>query len=153
MKNILKTLLSLLATLIIACCASSPFTPSHSLSHPFTPPITPPTLSKNQIWQLVKLQGRTIPPHSKATTLSFNPEAQTLRGQTPCNPYSADYSIQNSTLIIQNLQSSSLLCPEADINAESRYLATLKKCTQISLSSSTLSLGINNKVLLVFELQ
>lgn len=147
MKNILKPLLSLLATLIIASCASSPFTP------PAAPPSLSPTLSKDQTWQLVKLQGRTVPPHAKATTLSFNPEARTLRGQTPCNPYSADYSIHNSTLTIQNLQSSSLLCPEADINAEKRYLATLKKCTQISLSSSTLSLGIKNKVLLVFELQ
>ena len=153
MKNILKPLLSLLATLIIACCASSPFTPSHSPSLPFTPSITSPSLSKDQIWQLVKLQGRTVPPHAKVTTLSFNPEAQTLRGQTPCNTYSADYSIQNSTLTILNLQSSSLLCPEADINAQSRYLATLKKCTQITINSTTLTLGNKNKVLLVFELQ
>lgn len=151
MKNILKILLPLFAALLTTACAG------HKAPQSSNCPIT---LEKDQIWQLTKMQGRDINRNTKSTNLSFNPEAGTLKGQTACNSYSANYSIGNSSdekmffqFATSNFQFSNVQCPEADMNAESRYLAILKKCTQISVTSTTLTLSNKDKPLLVFELQ
>lgn len=110
-------------------------------------------MTKDQVWQLVAIQGRPLVPSSSPITLIFNPKTSSLHGQAQCNTYTADYSLHDSRLIISNLQPSNTQCPEALMNAEKRYLATLQKCTQLSLSTTTLSLGNKNKTLLQFELQ
>ena len=144
MKNIRKITLPTLAVLLLAACASSsPITHHSSLI----------TLDKEQVWQLVQIQGRAVDRAATPVTLIFNPETGTFRGQATCNTYSADYRIQNSEIKVQNLQSTTVQCPEAEMNAEARYLATLRKCTLISATSTTLTLGNKNKDLLVFDLQ
>lgn len=152
MKNILKTLLSLVIVFFLTACASSVET------QPTASPSLP--LSKDQTWQLVKIQGRTIDRNATPVTILFNPEAGTLRGQTPCNTYSANYTLggqlpasENFQLSTSNFQLSNVQCPDAEMNAESRYLANLSKCTWITSTSTTLSLGNKNKTLLQFELQ
>ena len=152
MKNILKTLLMVLAILMhISCTSTATQSPSHS---------TTQSLDKSQVWQLVKIQGRNIDRTATPTTLAFNPEAHTLRGQTQCNTYSADYTLSQplshsatQSLTISNFQLSNVQCPDAEMNAETRYLSTLKKCTQLSLTATTLTLGNKNKALLEFELR
>lgn len=152
MKNILKTLLMVLAILMHISCTS---TTTQPLSHSVTQ-----SLDKSQVWQLVKIQGRDIDRTATPTTLVFNPEAHTLRGQTQCNTYSADYTLSQplshtvtQSLTISNFQLSNVQCPDAEMNAETRYLSTLKKCTQLSLTATTLTLGNKNKALLEFELR
>lgn len=151
MKNILKSILLFLAVLLAAACASSSSITHHSSLI---------TLDKEQVWQLVQIQGREIDRSATPVTLIFNPETNTLRGQAACNTYSADYTIGNSTIennkfqfTILNSQSSNIQCPETEMNAEARYLATLRKCTLLSATSTTLTLGNKNKDLLIFELQ
>ena len=144
-KNILKTLQIVLFVLMQISCTS---TATQSLGRQATQP-----LDKSQVWQLVQVQGRDIKSSPTPVTIIFNPETSTLHGQAQCNTYTADYSLHDSRLIISNLQPSNTQCPEADMNAENRYLATLRKCTNITVTATTLSLGNKNKSLLEFELQ
>ena len=151
MKNLTKILLSLLAVLTITACTS---TATQSPCRPVTL-----SLDKDQIWQLTLINGRQLPNDNKTVTLSFNPEAGIFRGQTACNFYAGSYSLGNPAsngrhaLSIDFLGSGSVQCPEADMNAEERFLATLKKANYILLNENTLSLFQNEKEILHFELR
>lgn len=150
-KNILKILLPLLTVLMLTACSSTATQiPSNTVTWP---------LSKEQTWQLTSLNGRSIPDDSKATTLSFNPEAGIFRGQTACNFFAGAYTLGNIAsdgrypLSIDFLGSGSIQCPEADMNAEERFLATIKKASAILICEHTLSIYQNDKEILHFELQ
>ena len=144
--------------LLLASCSSS--------SHPATqsPGHTPlPDLDKESVWQLVTLAGRPLPP-STSITLSFYPEAGTLRGQSSCNTYSADYTLSHSstpssspsaTLRLSNLTHTDIQCTEAQMNTEERFLALLAKANHLSLSPDgwTLTLSAKGRNPLVFSLQ
>lgn len=129
--------------------------------------VQPPVLQKDQVWKLVEIQGRKVDNKSAAVTLTFNPEAGTLRGQAACNSYGADYKL--GTLVAANpnenadwcafsvgeINHTTVQCPDAEMNAEMRYLARLAKCNQLALADcgNTLILGQKGKPQLVFELQ
>lgn len=108
---------------------------------------------KTQRWQLTAINGRDLKPTDDAVTVSFNPEAGTLSGTTACNTYSANYTLQNSELIIQNLQASDLLCPDPAMNAEQRYLGLLRKANRLVVEGTTMTLYSNNREILKFGLQ
>lgn len=114
---------------------------------------------KSQVWQLTTLRGR---PVNATITLAFNTEAATLNGRATCNTYGADcrltYSAASSegyryTVAIANLAAGNTLCPEADMNAESRYLALLPKADAMLLTPYNLTLYQKDKEILHFELQ
>jgi heat shock protein HslJ len=101
---------------------------------------------------------------STVITLQFNPEAGTLRGQSSCNTYSADYTLSHSstpssspsaTLRLSNLTHTDIQCTEAQMNTEERFLALLAKTNQLSLSPDgwTLTLSAKGRNPLVFSLQ
>lgn len=115
---------------------------------------------KNQVWQLTAINGRQIASDAKATTLSFNPEAGTFRGQTTCNFYAGTYTIGETAsadgrrpLVIDCSSTGSVLCPEADMNAEGRFVATFQKANYILITEYTLSFYRDNKEILRFGLQ
>lgn len=114
--------------------------------------------NRNQIWQLTFINGRDV--GSKSTTLSFNPEAGTFRGQTTCNTYAGNYTLGEASpvdgrrpLTISLLDLGTIRCPEVDMNAESRFLAVLQKANYIIISQYYLKLYQNKKEILHFELQ
>ena len=119
------------------------------------------TLTKEQTWQLTSLNGRRIPDGSKSATLTFNPEAGILSGYATCNTYSAHYILADPRAGSEKLQfsifnfqfSTEIQCPEGDMNAEERFLATLKKATAILIHEHSLSIYQNDKEILHFELQ
>lgn len=113
----------------------------------------PVVLQKEHRWQLTAINGRDLKPTDDAVTVSFNPEAGTLSGTTACNTYSANYTLQNSELIIQNLQASDLLCPDPAMNAEQRYLGLLRKANRLVVEGTTMTLYSNNREILKFGLQ
>lgn len=152
MKNILKTLLPIVLALVAVSCKSNQET-----TRPAENSLLP---DKSQTWQLVALNGREIPRNAKTVTLSFNPEAASFRGTTACNTYAGTYTLGSPSpsdgrcsLSISTLESGSLRCPEADINAESRYLSLLQKTNSIFISQHTLTLYQRNKETLRFQLQ
>lgn len=152
MKNILKILLPLLIALTLTACAS---TATQSLSHSVTQ-----TLDKDQVWQLVKMQGRDLPQNAKIVDLTFNPEAGSFRGMTACNFYAGTYTLGEPSptdgrrpFTIVTFGSGSILCPEADMNAEGRFLSVFEKANYILIDEFTLSFYRDNKEILRFELQ
>ena len=152
MKNILKILLPLLIALTLTACAS---TATQSLSHPVTQ-----SLKKDQTWQLVKIQGREVSKNAKTVTLTFNPEAESFRGLTACNFYAGTYTLGEPSptngrcpFSIGTIGSGSILCPEADMNAEGRFLSMFEKTNHILITEHTLILYQNDKEILHFELQ
>jgi len=116
-------------------------------------------LSLDQTWQLTVLNGRSVPDDSKTVTLSFNPEAGIFRGQTACNFFAGAYTLGSAApdgklpLSVDFLGSGSVQCPEADMNAEERFLATLKKATAILIGEHTLAIYQGDREILRFELR
>lgn len=128
--------------------------------------IEPPTLKKEQVWKLVEIQGRKVERRAAPVTIVFNPENGSLRGQAACNGYNADYKLESRrvdaktssdwcALSVGDISHTAVQCPDAEMNAEARYLARLAKCTQLALADAgnTLMLGHKDKPVLVFELQ
>ena len=115
--------------------------------------------AKGQIWQLTVINNRDIANEAKTTTLTFNPEAGSFRGQTACNSYAGAGIIGEAAadgrrpFIIKLLTPGSVRCPEADMNAEERFLSTLKKANHILINEHSLTLYHDNKEILHFELQ
>lgn len=145
--------LALLALLVLSSCES----PQPSVR---TSAAELPKLNKNQMWQLSLLNGRDLPNDAKTTTLSFNPEAGSFRGQTACNSYAGAYLLGEASATdgrrsfsILLLTPGSIRCPEADMNAEERFLSVLKKANHILITEYSLSLYYNDKEILHFELQ
>lgn len=152
MKNLTNILLTLFAVLLLGACASRPPHSDHQ------PP--PPNLTKNQVWQLTLLNGRDIPNDSKVTTLSFNPEAGIFSAHSACNSFSGVFNMGETptadgrrSFSLRILSPNTLHCPESDMNAEERFLSTLKKANYILADEHALSLFQNDKEILHFELQ
>ena len=136
--------------LLASCSASKP------AATPADEPLLP---QKEQVWQLTSLRGR---PVSGVITLIFNTEAATLSGHATCNTYGADCRLTYTsstpegyryTVAVDNLASDNTLCPEADMNAESRYLALLPKADAMIITPYNITLFQKDKEILHFELQ
>lgn len=152
-KNILKILLPVLIVFTLIACASTA-TQAHknSSSHAIS-------LNKDQVWQLVKIQGRDIPKNTKIVDLTFNPEASSFRGMTACNFYAGTYTLGEASPtdgrrpFSVDIGTGSILCPEADMNAEGRYVLIFQKANYLLVTEHTLILYQNDKEILRFELQ
>lgn len=140
----------LLSLLCITACSS----PKHAATD--DNPLLP---QKEQVWQLTTMRGR---PVEALITLSFNTEASTLNGTATCNRYGADCRLTYSasspegyryTVSVDNLTAGNTLCPEADMNAEARYLALLPKADALLITPYNLTLFQRDKEILHFELQ
>ncbi len=119
----------------------------------------PLTLQKEQVWQLTTMRGKPI---KASITISFNTEASTLNGKATCNTYSANCRLNYSSsspqgclynIAVANLSSGPTLCPEADMNVETRYLSLLAKADALLLTPYNLTLLQNDKEILHFELR
>ena len=145
---------SILLLLLLASCST--LSTHHSSLDIQHPPL--PTLDKEAVWQLVEMAGRPVQ-QSTVITLQFNPEAGTLRGQSTCNTYCADYTLspatQSSLIKLSHLSHTDIQCAEAQMNTEERFLALLAKTNQLSLSPDgwTLTLSAKGRNPLVFSLQ
>ena len=161
-KNIFHLSAIVMATCLIMGCKGTART-ADAAKAVHTAPIAI-HLDKEQVWQLTAINGRELKPTDDAITISFNPEAGTLRGQSSCNTYSADYTLSHSstpssspsaTLRLSNLTHTDIQCTEAQMNTEERFLALLAKANHLSLSPDgwTLTLSAKGRNPLVFSLQ
>ena len=145
--SILLTLL-LLTVLLAASCSHRQMPPSE--------PLAPPPV-KEQVWQLVRMQGKAVDTDGKVPTLVFNPEASTASGTAFCNHYSFACSLRANgdhyDLQLTPWGSTKMACPEADMNAEQRYFSLLEKASALRLTASTLTLLRGNRETLYFELR
>lgn len=123
------------------------------------PPLVP---QKEQVWQLVAIRGKAVNPNAAVVTIVVNPEAATLSGQAACNPFAAACRLalaeqqpsgDRYTIVLSDLKAGGRQCPEADMNAEARFLALLPKADALVLTAYTLTLLQKDKEILKFELQ
>ena len=152
MKKAVIYLLLALVPMIDGCVSRRPVA---------QPPVQTIPLDKGQTWQLVSLRGKEWK-LKKKTDLVFNPEAGTCRGFAACNTYFCHYSAKliSSTsegdryeLSISMEGSGSLGCPDAEMNAEFRYLALLEKADSMLVTAYTLTLYQHGREILKYELQ
>ena len=138
---------------LISCGGHSKLKPTQQ------PPLEP---DKEQVWQLVCMQNRSLDRSGAAVTLVLNPEAGTATGQTTCNEYTFSYTLSKPTshndgdlypVSFTFWGSGNIMCPESDMNAERRYLSLLTKATHMKIGLYTLILYQQNKEILRFELQ
>lgn len=150
----LTRLFPLVLTMTMVACATPT---AQSLGHTVGQP-----LDKRQTWQLTAIQGRDVDPGSKVTTLVINTEAGTATGHACCNTYTFRCALKNLEqqldgdyydLDLTLWESGSLACPEAEKNAEARYLMLLAKATRLRLTATTLTLFQKDKEILHFELR
>ncbi len=155
-RKVLLTHIVLIISLLLTACASR----HHEVQ---TPRATEPvTLQKEQVWQLVAMRGKAVSRTSGIITLTFNPESGNLSGKATCNSYFGSYTARLKeqlqegdvyTLTISGVGSTKVYCTEADMNAESRYLALLPKADAFRVDAYTLTLYQKGKEILKYEIQ
>ena len=126
------------------------------------------SFDKDQVWQLVAIQGKMVARSSTEIILMFHPESGTLRGRVACNRYFADYTLGGrysdaekgshhspSTfhLSVSNISGGDVQCPEGGMAEQERYLALLGRVDACQVDATSLTLYRNGKETLKFELQ
>ena len=151
-KRLLATIFWLVGLLCATACGTS--RPGIAASGD---PLLP---QKEQVWQLVALRGK--PVGKEMVTITFNTEAGIVSGTAPCNRYGADCRFSSRTespegdrysIAIANVTHTDILCPDADMNAEARYLALLSKADAVLVGAYTITMYQHDKETLRFELQ
>ena len=123
-------------------------------------------LDKDQVWQLVAMQGREVAKGNRKSAeevlLMFHPESGTVRGRVACNRYFADYKMKTGktssvgthfSIDVDYISGGDVQCPEGDMALQDRYLNLLSKADAGLLAPHTLTLFQKDKEILRFELQ
>lgn len=115
-----------------------------------------PLPDKGQVWQLVSMRGRDVKSGDKVT-LVFNPDGGFLRGMAHCNSYYAECRIRHDgsryNLKLSNLAEGDISCPDAEMNAQFRYISLLMKADAMVVTEYTLTLYSKGTEILKYELQ
>ena len=111
---------------------------------------------KGQVWQLVEQRGHEVR-RGTMVTLTLNPETGSLHGKAMCNSYYADFRLRPDgdryALTLSNMGYGNISCPDADMNAEFRYLSLLQKADALAITEYTMTLYSRGKEILKYELQ
>ena len=114
------------------------------------------------MWQLVAIRGKAVNRQAEPVTLVFNPEAKTVSGRTACNNYYGNYTLRleaqqpkgdRYTLTLSGIGYGDTRCPEAEMNAEARYMALFEKADALMLDAYTMTLYQKGRETLKYELQ
>ena len=115
-----------------------------------------PHPDKGQVWQLVEMRGREVK-GGTTVTLTLNPETGVLHGRAQCNDYYADFAMLprggRYALGLSNMGCGETSCPDADMNAEARYLSLLGRADAMTMDEYTMILYCKGKEILKYELQ
>ncbi len=139
MKIFVKiALLSLVATLMAACCAC------RSNKQKNRQPLV------GTEWQLVQLDGRTMQPADDTFTITFLPKENRLAGVGACNRLTGTYAATESQkLRIESLASTRMMCP--DMEAERKFIETLEATTHYDMDGPMLLLLSNGELRAIFQ--
>lgn len=138
--------LSVIALLVAGCAVQHIEATGEALLRP----------EKGQVWQLVEQRGREVK-RGTEVTLIINTESGSLRGTAYCNSYYAEYILRaegnHYSMKITTMSSGTTRCPDAEMNAQTRYLSLLQNADMMTLTEYTLTLYSKGKVILKYELQ
>ena len=132
MKNITKVIMA--ATLTVGTLAAGCQTTTPSVIAPVTQPITSEALKAHN-WQLVdakRTNGEKVTQlfynPSKLLTLSFSEAngSDRVSFMNTCNNMGSDYSVVNGNVVLGNVISTMMACPEPQASFDTATLATVQ---------------------------
>ncbi|MGM0450708.1 MAG: META domain-containing protein [Pseudomonadota bacterium] len=77
-------------------------------------------------WQVVSVEGESVPEEAGAVTLDFMPEGR-VAGRSGCNHYTAAWEWVGDRLIIDRAASTRMACPSSVMKVEEHFLAALSR--------------------------
>jgi len=107
-----------------------------------------------EVWVLSAMNGRKVKylEGQPTATVAFNPEAGTLNGRNGCNKYFGGFKdLGEGRMILSDISSTKMACPEAFHKLESTFMQLLRKCDGYNLGAYSLELLQGDKVLLSFD--
>lgn len=113
-----------------------------------------PQFEKDVEWKLTAVKGKKISyaEDQKLATIQFNPEAGLVSGSAGCNRFFGNFKdLGNGKMILSDIGSSKMMCPETFMKVENIYLPQLRKVDGYILGEYQLELLQGDKVVLTFE--
>ncbi len=99
---------------------------------------------ENTLWTLVTLNGAPVTDLPAPVTALFDPgddpQKGFLGGVAPCNNYQADYSVDGTTLKVENTSTTMMMCPDTQMQAETTYLQLLGTSQSYEVLGQTLTI-------------
>lgn len=135
------------ALLITAGCSSATMD-THETEH------RPDEALINTYWKLVTLDDTPVVAleNFREAHLVLHQEASRLAGATGCNSLMGSFRVENERIAFDQIASTKMACPTAQMKTERDFLTALKQVTAWSVDGATLLLmGDNNEPLAVFE--
>jgi len=103
-------------------------------------------------WELIKMGA--AKPKLTATdnniSILFSKDNSHFAGFSGCNRYSGKYDIKKEKLLFDNIISTKMACPEADMTFETNYLNALNKVNNFAINGDTLFLKKDERAVLIF---
>jgi len=103
-------------------------------------------------WELIRM-GASKPKLTgtdNKVSILFSKDNSHFAGFSGCNRYSGKYEIKKGNLLFDNIVSTKMACPEADMSFETNYLNTLNKVNNFAINGDTLFLKNNGRAVLIF---
>lgn len=107
----------------------------------------------NKEWRLVKMGAKSMKYEqgSEPISLLLTSEPENVSGFSGCNRYFGKFATKKDRLSFKQMACTQMVCPQQDMNLESRYFQLLDKVNSFVVQDDTLTLLKDDKVLLVFE--
>jgi heat shock protein HslJ len=134
----LKTLLALLAVLVLAACSGSSATTGPSDAPPSTSPAAADPAGE---WRLTagSVDGQPLVlPADRAVT--FNLEGTSVSGQSACNQYFGEVSVVGGRVTLSGLGGTEMACDEPTMTLEGAYLKGLAAVQAATVADDALLL-------------
>lgn len=111
------------------------------------------TMLFNNEWRLVKMGAKNMKYEEgcEPITLLLTSEPENVSGFSGCNRYFGKFATKKNKLSFKQMACTLMVCPQQDMNLESRYLQLLDKVNSFVMQDDTLMLMKDDKVLLIFE--
>jgi heat shock protein HslJ len=107
---------------------------------------------ENTLWTLVTLNGAPVTDLPLPVTALFDPgddpQKGILGGVASCNTYQADYSVDGTTLSVENTSTTRMMCPDAQMQAETMYLHLLETARSYEVLGQTLTITSSDGILI-----
>lgn len=119
--------------------------------------------SSADVWQLTHIRGSKVTySNSEPVTIQFNTESGTINGFAGCNRFFGNYinkvadtpeSGTQGEISFTGVGATKMMCPEAEMRIEDKFLPLIEKSTRYSLSKYTLVIYQKDKEVMRFEKQ
>lgn len=108
----------------------------------------------NTYWKLVEVDGAPITAREnfREAHMVLHLDASRLAGSTGCNTLMGSYQVKNERITFNQVATTKMACPAAQMKTERDFLATLEQAATWSVNGAALVLmGANSKPLANFE--